>query len=296
MEHAQVYTLPSFCPFTSGHTDPPSSANGVSFAFCGISRTEPGHDVGPALRDHTIIHLVLSGSGELHSQGAVFRLKAHDGFIIRPDSPVTYQACATDPWTYLWLGLGGNGVQRCLAGIGLAHDRNAFHVGDTSAFLALIQSCFDYTSGSFADEIKLNAITLEFLHRLALAMATADGATTQSRPDDAGAGGALATAAAAIRRRTLCRTHQCGPCGRGTAHRPQPSVPPIQKRDRFDVEGLYRQHPHRQGLRSAEHDRHGGGAGGACLRLFQPRGLLTQVQDGAVGFAGPFQKRNMTRR
>lgn len=164
MEHAQVYTLPSFCPFTSGHTDPPSSANGVSFAFCGISRTEPGHDVGPALRDHTIIHLVLSGSGELHSQGAVFRLKAHDGFIIRPDSPVTYQACATDPWTYLWLGLGGNGVQRCLAGIGLAHDRNAFHVGDTSAFLALIQSCFDYTSGSFADEIKLNAITLEFLH------------------------------------------------------------------------------------------------------------------------------------
>lgn len=196
MEHAQVYTLPSFCPFTSGHTDPPSSTNGVSFAFCGISRTEPGHDVGPALRDHTIIHLVLSGSGELHSQGAVFRLKAHDGFIIRPDSPVTYQACATDPWTYLWLGLGGNGVQRCLAGIGLAHDRNAFHVGDTSAFLALIQSCFDYTSGSFADEIKLNAITLEFLHRLALAMATADGATTQSRPDDAGAGGALATAAA----------------------------------------------------------------------------------------------------
>ena len=97
MEHAQVYTLPSFCPFTSGHTDPPSSANGVSFAFCGISRTEPGHDVGPALRDHTIIHLVLSGSGELHSQGAVFRLKAHDGFIIRPDSPVTYQVCATDP-------------------------------------------------------------------------------------------------------------------------------------------------------------------------------------------------------
>ena len=60
----------------------------------------------------------------------------------------------------------------------------------------MIQSCFDYTSGSFADEIKLNAITLEFLHRLALAMATADGATTQSRPDDAGAGGALATAAA----------------------------------------------------------------------------------------------------
>ena len=63
MEHAQVYTLPSFCPFTSGHTDPPSSANGVSFAFCGISRTEPGHDVGPALRDHTIIHLGLAGSG-----------------------------------------------------------------------------------------------------------------------------------------------------------------------------------------------------------------------------------------
>ena len=140
MEHAQVYTLPSFCPFISGHTDPPASANGVSFAFCGISRTEPGHDVGPALRDYTIIHLVLSGSGELHSQGAVFRLKAHDGFIIRPDSPVTYQACAADPWTYLWLGLGGNGVQRCLAGIGLAHDRNAFHVGDTSAFLALIQA------------------------------------------------------------------------------------------------------------------------------------------------------------
>ena len=55
MEHAQVYTLPSFCPFISGHTDPPASANGVSFAFCGISRTEPGHDVGPALRDYTII-------------------------------------------------------------------------------------------------------------------------------------------------------------------------------------------------------------------------------------------------
>ncbi|ETY70654.1 AraC family transcriptional regulator [Bifidobacterium moukalabense] len=196
MEHARVYTLPSVSPFASGRTEPPTPANGVSFAFCGISQTEPGHDVGPAMRNRTIIHLVVSGGGELHSQGAVFRLKANDGFIIRPDSPVTYQACATDPWTYLWLGLGGTDVQRCLAGIGLPYDRNAFHIGDVSAFLALIRSCFAYTSGSFADGIKLNAIALDFLHRLALAVAAADGAAAHARFDGTGAGDALAGAAA----------------------------------------------------------------------------------------------------
>lgn len=73
----------------------------------GIEKCDPRHSYGPAIRDHYLIHYILTGRGKFHANGKTFELSAGDGFLILPDMVTFYEADEKDPWTYVWVGFRG---------------------------------------------------------------------------------------------------------------------------------------------------------------------------------------------
>lgn len=75
----------------------------------GYQTCEPGHQWGPGVRDHCLIHYVVSGGGTLTVGGQSFRVEKNHAFLILPDQLVSYQAGLEDPWEYYWLGFTTSG-------------------------------------------------------------------------------------------------------------------------------------------------------------------------------------------
>ncbi len=87
---------------------------------CGISRTEPFHSFGPAIKPHYVIHFVLNGNGRFSIGGKEYFLEQGCGFFIPPEELVFYQADGENPWTYVWVGFNGGMAGDVIESIGLS--------------------------------------------------------------------------------------------------------------------------------------------------------------------------------
>ncbi|WP_297316465.1 AraC family transcriptional regulator [uncultured Bifidobacterium sp.] len=154
---------------------PVESAQNITFAVCGISRTQPGHSFGPALRTTDIVHIVLGGTGSVRVNETEYHLHRKDGFVVGPDTPIEYHASEKNPWTYLWMGFNGTTQRDTLTKIGLDTSRTVFHVDEFKPFLSLVTDCFSYTDGSVGDALKLNSLAYDFLHQLARHLVSSGG-------------------------------------------------------------------------------------------------------------------------
>ena len=80
-----------------------------ALAVCntGVQRCEGSYSWGPGVRDHYLIHYVISGKGSYRAGGRTFALSAGDLFLTCPDESIFYQADPRDPWEYCWVGFHG---------------------------------------------------------------------------------------------------------------------------------------------------------------------------------------------
>lgn len=80
-----------------------------ALAVCntGVQRCESGYSWGPGVRDHYLIHYVVSGRGRYEANGHTYLLQKGDLFLIRPDERIFYSADPADPWEYCWVGFHG---------------------------------------------------------------------------------------------------------------------------------------------------------------------------------------------
>ena len=76
--------------------------------FAGGEKCAPEHSFGPYIRDHTIIHAVLSGKGRLADKYGEHEITAGQLFIIRRGEETVYKADKRDPWHYVWIAFVGN--------------------------------------------------------------------------------------------------------------------------------------------------------------------------------------------
>lgn len=90
---------------------------------CGWHRRERGRRFGPGIQDRFVLHYVLSGRGVYRCAGRSFMLEARQLFLIRPGQVVLYEADASEPWTYVWIGFRGDAAQRLLTLAGFDDDR-----------------------------------------------------------------------------------------------------------------------------------------------------------------------------
>lgn len=74
----------------------------------GFQKCTPAHQWGPGIRDHYLIHYIISGSGTYLVNGTTYPLHAGDCFLVYPNTEVTYTADHREPWEYAWVGFTGS--------------------------------------------------------------------------------------------------------------------------------------------------------------------------------------------
>ena len=125
----------------------------LTVRHCGQEACRPGHSYGPAVRDHYLVHLVLSGKGIYRYADTELSLGAGDGFLILPGERTFYQADVDDPWAYVWVGFDGYEAKRLLADCGLDDQTRFFHAREMEAleqeFFGLV-SLFQQPVGAYA--------------------------------------------------------------------------------------------------------------------------------------------------
>lgn len=80
----------------------------------GFQKCDPLYQWGPGIRDHYLIHYVVSGRGFYKLKDARFSLDAGDSFLVYPNTEVLYYADAEHPWEYAWVGFTGSDASMIL--------------------------------------------------------------------------------------------------------------------------------------------------------------------------------------
>ena len=62
----------------------------LSIFNCGLERCAPGQTWGPGIRDHYLIHLVVSGKGVFEVGGRTYEVVPGDLFFARPNQLIRY--------------------------------------------------------------------------------------------------------------------------------------------------------------------------------------------------------------
>lgn len=127
---------------------------GLSVYNTGYEQCNSNHSWGPALRDHYLIHFVVSGSGILRCNQQEYTVSAGELFIIFPSQVASYVADAEDPWHYNWVGFNGTDARRLVKLTGLSRQQPVFRSDDpeqTSALLRRIADAGDNTPAADAE-------------------------------------------------------------------------------------------------------------------------------------------------
>lgn len=126
---------------------------GLTVVNCGCSKTEPLHSFGPALKPNFVIHFILSGKGIFTIRGKKYILEAGNGFLIPPGELAFYQADEESPWTYIWVGFGGNKALEYINGIGLSGSVPVFQSEEHEALYSCVKDMMEHNTYSIANEL-----------------------------------------------------------------------------------------------------------------------------------------------
>ncbi|MCI6944156.1 MAG: AraC family transcriptional regulator [Faecalibacterium sp.] len=102
----------------------------LSIFNCGIERCAPGQTWGPGIRDHYLIHLVLSGKGVFEVGGRTWEVSPGDLFFARPSQLIRYTADEQQPWEYSWVGFNGACAHKLTAQLPFTDDSPVHHAQD----------------------------------------------------------------------------------------------------------------------------------------------------------------------
>ena len=80
----------------------------------GFQRCDALHQWGPGIRDHYLIHYIISGTGYYRTGKRTYELHAGDSFLVYPNTEVLYYAAEQDPWEYAWVGFTGSDASMIL--------------------------------------------------------------------------------------------------------------------------------------------------------------------------------------
>lgn len=123
---------------------------------CGLSRTEPLHSFGPALKPHYLIHYILSGKGKFEIGGEEYPLEAGYGFLITPDELAFYQADEEEPWTYVWVGFSGTRAAEYVSNIGLSVRQPIFRSDASEELYRIVKDMMDHNTFGLSHDLRRN--------------------------------------------------------------------------------------------------------------------------------------------
>lgn len=134
---------------------------------CGDEACQPLQHFGPAVRPNYLIHVILSGKGVFQAGGERVSLRAGDGFLIRPNEQVFYQADEENPWRHIWIGFDGARCAEYLATIGLRDGQQIFRAPNGEALREIIQEMLRHNTASTENDFLLQGLLCGFFACLA---------------------------------------------------------------------------------------------------------------------------------
>ena len=146
---------------------PASLEGGLFTTSCGLSKTEPLHSFGPAVKPFYLIHVVLSGKGRFISRDREYHLTGGYGFLIAPDELCFYEADRDDPWTYVWVGFTGAGEKESVEKLGISVTHPVFKVGETEEIYTVVKDMMEHNTHGFADKLRRDGDLAIFLSMIA---------------------------------------------------------------------------------------------------------------------------------
>ncbi len=133
----------------------PPNISSLSVCSRGHEICKSAHSFGPAVRDHYLIHYIVSGKGEFHCESKAFSLSAGDGFLITPYTSTYYCADIADPWDYYWIGFTGTDASELMRSCGLSRDNPVFHYSIEPPLESYIKPILGVSDKSKAFELSL---------------------------------------------------------------------------------------------------------------------------------------------
>lgn len=137
----------------------------------GSQKCEPGYQWGPGIRDHYLIHYIISGRGTYTCEGRTWNLEAGDAFLVCPYQEIAYCADSSQPWKYCWVGFNGSDAPPILAATDFSKEQPCIRqVPDGTTFGQLLLRIYEARGNQFVNEVEMSGdlyIALSFLIRCA---------------------------------------------------------------------------------------------------------------------------------
>lgn len=160
------------------HVNDNSKAADLYMYYCGSSPCEPGHTFGPAVREHYVIHYIISGEGTLFIDGQEYHLHKNQGFLLCPGIVSKYQASNTSPWEYIWIGFHGLNAASYLKSANLSTDNPVFtYDKDEKLKECLADMVKTYDNYSFGANLRMQSLLYQLFAELI------DNNTAQRKPN-----------------------------------------------------------------------------------------------------------------
>lgn len=112
----------------------------------GRQKCVPSYSWGPGVRDHYLLHYIISGKGVYQTKEQTFRLQKGDLFLALPDRVISYTADSRDPWTYEWVGFQGSDAGTILRRTDFSENQLVLR---NISFGDEIKDCLDWISAGF---------------------------------------------------------------------------------------------------------------------------------------------------
>lgn len=120
----------------------------------GMQQCPPGYTWGPGLRDHFLIHHVISGKGTYTVNGVVHQICAGDTFIIFPSTMVSYSADNEEPWEYCWVGFQGAQAKLLISQTPFTKSHPVAHFEKVESIQKLVTAIYQAVGDSNANELR----------------------------------------------------------------------------------------------------------------------------------------------
>lgn len=139
---------------------------GLTVYNSGIQQCPPMYSWGPAVRDHFLIHYVMSGEGTFRVDTRTYNLRAGQLFIIYPSQAVSYSADEYDPWEYAWVGFNGIEAERLLQMTDFSRENPVISYNDSTRLRNHLLDIYNSSGSADFNESKMTGHLYLFLSTL----------------------------------------------------------------------------------------------------------------------------------
>ncbi len=136
----------------------------------GCQQCPPCYGWGPGVRNHFLLHHILSGKGVYLCRDARYELNAGDTFLVYPNTTIHYYADSQEPWEYIWVGFSGMDAAACVARTDFSPEAPVFYGRDSDEIQKLLETIYQSFGTTAWENLEMTArlySLLAFLTRTA---------------------------------------------------------------------------------------------------------------------------------